>query len=112
LSGDVLRGQVYWVKLAPVVGAEMAKTRPCIILSVNEINRRRKTVVIVPLTSTPEAVRFPLLVSVPSAGVASKVRTEHVRNVDKTRLQRLAGRISEKDLHAVSRGVAAVLGLG
>lgn len=106
------RGQVYWVALDPAVGSEMAKTRPCIVLSANEINHRRKTVVIVPLTSTPEPVRFPLLIDVPSAGLGSKARAEQVRNVDKSRLRGLIGHVSDEDLSAISRGVAKVLGLG
>lgn len=112
MNTRVERGQVYWVALDPVVGAEIAKTRPCVILSANEINRRRKTVIIVPLTSTPEPRHFPLLIDVPSAGVGSKARTEQVRNVDKSRLRGLIGHISDEDLSAISRGVAKVLGLG
>lgn len=105
------RGDVFWVDLEPVRGSEIAKTRPCVILSTNEINRRRRTVVIVPLTSTPEPVAFPLVVAVPSAGAHSKARTEQLRNVDKTRLQRKIGSINHTDLDAISRGVARVLGL-
>jgi len=105
------RGSVFWVKLDPVQGSEMATTRPCIILSANEVNRRRRTVVIVPLTSTKEQPSFPLLVEVPSAGEGSKVRTEQLRVVDKSRLRDLMGRVSDEDLSAISRGVARVLAL-
>lgn len=105
------RGDVFWVDLEPVRGSEIAKIRPCVVLSSNEINRRRRTVVIVPLTSTPEPVAFPLVVAVPSAGAQSKARTEQLRNVDKTRLQRRIGCVSSGDLADISRGVAKVLGL-
>ena len=81
MNRTIQRGDLFWVHLDPVVGSEIAKTRPCVILSSNEINRRRNTVVIVPLTTTPEAVRFPLLVAVPSAGTSSKARTEQVREL-------------------------------
>jgi mRNA interferase MazF len=111
MSAAVQRGQVYWVALDPVRGSEMAKTRPCIVLSSDEINRRRHTVVIVPLTSTPELAHFPLVIEVPSAGIGSKVRSEHLRGVDKSRLGRLIGQVSESDLHEVTRGVAKVLGI-
>lgn len=112
MSAAIQRGQVYWVVLDPVRGSEMAKTRPCVILSANEINRRRNTVVVVPLTTTPAPARFPLLIETPSAGAGAKVRAEHVRNVDKSRLTKHLGQISEADLHEISRGVARVLGLG
>lgn len=111
MSTVVQRGQVYWVALDPVHGSEMAKTRPCVILSANEINRRRHTVVIVPLTNTSEPVYFPLVIAVPSAGVGSKARAEHIRSVDKSRLTQLIGQISDDDLSRISHGVAKVLGV-
>jgi mRNA interferase MazF len=111
MSSNIQRGQVYWTNLDPVQGSEISKTRPCIVLSANEINRRRHTVVIVPLTSTPEPVHFPLVIDVPSAGIGSKARSEHIRSIDKSRLKSLIGRISDADLDSLSRGVAKILGL-
>lgn len=111
LPTSIERGDVFWVDLEPIRGSEIAKIRPCVVLSTNEINRRRHTVVIVPLTSTPERVAFPLVVAVPSAGADSKARSEHIRSVDKTRLQRRIGRVSPDDLLHISRGVGRVLGL-
>ncbi|WP_029461762.1 type II toxin-antitoxin system PemK/MazF family toxin [Serpentinimonas barnesii] len=106
------RGTVYWVELDPVRGSEIAKTRPCVLLSLGSINRSRRTVVVVPLTSTPEAARFPLLVAVPSAGSNSKARIEHIRCVDKSRLQRRIGHLSPNDLDAIGRALLRVLGMG
>ena len=111
MSPAILRGQVHWVALDPAVGSEMAKTRPCVILSVNEINRMRKTVIIVPLTSTTEPERFPLVVAVPTAGPGSKVRIEHARSVDKSRLRGHVGHVSDDDLHEILIALARVLGL-
>lgn len=105
------RGQVYWVELDPVRGAEIAKTRPCVILSADEINRRRRTMVIVPLTTTRQAAQFPLLVEVPSAGATSKLRPEQIRSVDRVRLIRAHGQVSSQDLDTISRAVTKVLGL-
>lgn len=111
MNTTVQRGQVYWTALDPIQGSEISKTRPCVILSANEINLRRHTVVIVPLTSTPEPVHFPLVIDVPSAGIGSKARTEQIRSIDKSRLKRQIGHISDSDLETISRGVAKVLGL-
>ena len=111
MTALIQRGQVYWVKLDPVRGSEISKTRPCVVLSADEINRRRNTVVIVPLTSTAEPVHFPLVIDVPSAGIGSKARSEQIRNVDKSRLASLIGRISDSDLTDITRGVAKVLGI-
>lgn len=111
MSTVVQRGQVYWAALDPVHSSEMVKTRPCVIFSANEINRRRHTVIIVPLASTSEPVHFPLVIAVPSAGIGSKARVEHIRSVDKSRLMQLIGHISDEDLNQISHGVARVLGL-
>jgi len=111
MNATIQRGQVYWTALDPVQGSEISKTRPCVILSADEINRRRRTVVIVPLTSTPEPLHFPLVIDVPSAGIGSKARSEQIRSVDKIRLRSLIGHISDSDLEAISRGVARVLDL-
>jgi mRNA interferase MazF len=111
MTPPIQRGQVYWVRLDPVRGSEISKTRPCVIFSTNEINRRRHTVVIVPLTSTPEPVHFPLLINVPSAGVGSKARAEHIRSIDKSRLAGLIGQVSDSDLDDITHGVARVLGI-
>lgn len=109
MTSECRRGDIFWVELDPARGSEMTKTRPCIILSANEVNQRRRTVVIVPLTSTLEEARFPLLIETPSAGKSSKVRTEHIRAVDKGRLKGFLGCVNDSDLNNVARGVAKVL---
>lgn len=111
MSAPIYRGEVYWVEFDPTRGAKIAKPRPCFVLSASEINQHRKTVVVIPLitTSTPPAP--PLLVAVPSAGATSKARIEHIRAVDKSRLQRKLGRLSAQDLHAVEDALRRVLRL-
>jgi mRNA interferase MazF len=107
-----LRGQVFWTRLDPVVGHEQAKTRPCAVVSDNAINQRRGTVVIVPLTSTPQPEQLPLIVALPSMGVRTKARTEQLRSVDKTRLGRLEGVLSGEDMEKLGSAIAKVLRLG
>lgn len=105
------RGQVYWTQLDPVKGHEQAKTRPCAILSDTLINQRRGTVVVIPLTTTPAEDRFPLLISMPSMGASTKARTEHIRSVDKSRLGKLEGALSEPDMDELGRAIGKVLKL-
>jgi mRNA interferase MazF len=111
MSALIERGAVYWVELDPTRGAEIAKTRPCLVLSASEINQHRKTVVVIPLTTTQLAPAPPLLIAVPSAGASSKARIEHIRAVDKSRLQRKIGTLSTQDLHAVEEALRRVLRL-
>ena len=106
------RGEVYWMQLDPVRGREQAKTRPCAILSDTLINQRRGTVVVIPLTSTPQPAHPPILVATPSMGRNAKARTEHIRAVDKSRLGRLEGVLSEQDLEELGNAMIKVLKLG
>ena len=99
---SIQRGEVHWVKLDPARGSEMAKRRPCVILSPREINDHRRTVVVLPLTTTETPAIFPLLVATPSLGVSSKVRTEHIRAIDKSRLSGYIADMGEEDLQAIN----------
>lgn len=105
------RGEVFWTALDPARGREQARTRPCVIVSDSAINRRRGTVIVVPLTTTVQEAMPPLLVAVPSIGPGAKARTEHLRAVDKSRLGRRLGRLSDEDMHALEHAIAKVLAL-
>jgi mRNA interferase MazF len=104
------RGQVWWADLDPTRGSEIRKSRPAVILSVDPLNRARRTVVVVPLSSSPTP-RPPIVVAVPSAGAGCAAVCDQVRAVDKQRLTRQQGGLSAADLEAVEDGVRAVLGL-
>jgi mRNA interferase MazF len=104
------RGEVWWVRLDPTLGSEIAKTRPCLILSGNVINERRRTVVVVPLSSSPHATP-PLLVPVRCGGRDVIAVTDQIRAVSKERLDRCIGTLSPQHLEAVEQGVRDVLEL-
>ena len=104
------RGEVWWVNLDPTHGSEIQKTRPAVILTVNALNRARRTVVVVPLSSSATP-RPPIIVSVPSAGAGSVAICDQVRAVDKSRLTGCIGQISESDLTTIGGGISQVLGL-
>lgn len=106
----IRRGEVWWVNLDPTRGSENRKTRPAVVLTANALNRARRTVVIVPLSSraTP---RPPIVVATPSAGEGSVAVCDQVRAIDKGRLTRRAGQLAPADLSAIEGGVRAVLEL-
>jgi mRNA interferase MazF len=107
----IQRGEVHWVQLDPARGSEMAKRRPCVVLSPREINDHRRTVVVVPLTTTEAPAVFPLLVHTPSIGASSKVRTEHIRAIDKSRLSGYITDIGANDLQEINRALCQVLAI-
>ncbi len=104
------RGEVWWVDLDPTRGSEIKKTRPAAILTVDALNRARRTVVVVPLSSSAQP-RPPIVVAVPSAGPGSVAVCDQVRAVDKARLVERIGELSNADLLSLSSGVKQVLGL-
>lgn len=104
------RGDVYWVNLDPTIGAEIRKTRPCAVLSVSALNERRRTVVVIPLSSGGTA-RPPLVVAIPSVGPGHTARIDQIRVVDKARLSNQLGRLDRHDLASIESALRTVLGL-
>lgn len=106
----VRRGEVWWVNLDPARGSEIRKTRPAVVLTTDALNRARRTVVVVPLSTGPTP-RPPIVIATPSAGAESVAVCDQVRAVDKGRLTRLGGRLAIADLRSVEDGVRTVLKL-
>src|SRR5436190_22919424 len=74
----VRRGDIWWVSLDPTQGGEIRKTRPAVVITVNALNRARRTVVAVPLSTGPEP-RPPIVVATPSAGPNSVAVCDQLR---------------------------------
>ncbi len=86
------RFDVYLVSLDPTVGSELQKTRPCVIVSPDEINRHIATVIVAPMTT--KARGYPTRVPCRFQGKQGQIVLDQLRTVDKTRLVRRLGRIS------------------
>lgn len=93
------------VNLDPTVGAEMKKTRPCLVVSPDEMNAFLKTVMIVPLTSSQRELPTRILIkATPQSGLAndSYAALDQLKTVDKSRLSAPIGEISDVEKHSVS----------
>ncbi len=88
------RFEIWLIDLNPVRGAEIAKIRPCVIVSPNELNRHLKTCLIAPLTSTKR--HWPHRVPLVFAGVEGEIATDQIRAVDRTRLQKQIGHLDRE----------------
>ena len=104
---EIERGDVFWARLDPTVGSELQKTRPVVVLSINPLNKARKTVVLVPLSTSAPAIEF-LNVALKGGSVA---RCEHIRAIDKTRLADRIGSISDNDMAKIEEGISRILGV-
>lgn len=99
----VQRFQVYLVSFDPTVGSEIQKTRPCLVISPDEMNRHIKTVIVVPMTTKGQA--YPTRVACQFEGRQGQVVLDQLRTVDKTRLVKYLGQIDQ----ATQKQVLAVL---
>ena len=104
------RGEIWWVRLDLTLGSEIGKIRPCLILSSDVLNQRRRTVVVVPLSSSPQP-SLPLLVPVPCASRDVVAVTDQIRAVSKEQLDRCIGTLPAEHLEAVEQEIREVLEL-
>ena len=93
------RGDVYLVQLDPTRGSEIQKTRPCLVVSPDELNDHLQTVIIAPMTTGGQA--YPWRVQCRFQGRTGFVATDQLRTVDVGRLARRLGRLAPNSLAAV-----------
>lgn len=91
--GVVKRGEVYWVSLDPTVGSEIQKTRPCLIVSPDDMNAALQRVIVAPLTSGGQPLGS--RPEIKFKGKAARIVLDQLRSVDK---QRLGGKMGKIDL--------------
>jgi len=89
----VQRFEVHLISLDPVKGYEIRKTRPCLIISPNEMNKHIRTVIIAPMTSTIK--NYPTRVTTTFQGKKGQIVLDQIRTVDKSRLIKNLGSISK-----------------
>jgi mRNA interferase MazF len=107
---SIQRGCVYWVDLEPTAGIQQRGRRPCLVLSVDPINAVRRTVGVIPLSSSPK-VAEPIVVAIPSIGPQTVAICDQLRAVDKRKIDRLIGAVTDAELAVVEAAVKEVFGL-
>jgi len=90
----VNRFDVFLVNLDPTIGSEIQKTRPCLIISPDEMNRNIRTVIIAPMTSAQKD--YPTRVSCTFREKQGQIVLDQIRTVDKERLIKKLGTIDSK----------------
>lgn len=87
------------VNLDPTIGSEMRKTRPCVILSPNEMNRYLQTIVVAPMTSSSKP--YPTRVEVKHKGTKGWIAIDQVRTIDRTRIVKRYDSLTDKEIEKV-----------
>ena len=92
---NIKQFEIYWAELDPTRGSEIQKTRPCVIVSPNELNNVLRTVIVVPLTST--IIDWPFRVLVLARGETTSAACDQVRAISKERLRGRVGEITANE---------------
>ncbi len=90
--------EVYLINLDPTIGSEIKKTRPCVIISPNEMHGLN-TVIIAPMTTTCKS--YPTRIPLSFDGKEGFIVLDQIRTIDKSRLVKLLGTIEKKSAHNV-----------
>jgi mRNA interferase MazF len=93
------RFEVFLVRLDPAVGVEIRKTRPCLVISPDELNRALRTVIVAPMTTRGQA--YPWRVPVVFAERSGQVVLDQIRTVDEERLLRRLGTLDRATANRV-----------
>ena len=103
-----VRGEIWLVSLEPVVGHEIGKTRPALIISNDRNNQFAETITVLPITSNIKKI-YPFETFMPkresNLPVDSKIKSNQIRTIDKKRLVKLIGNISEAKLKEVKQAL-------
>lgn len=91
--------QVVLVNLDPTMGSEMKKTRPCVIISPNEMNRYLQTIVIAPMTSTSKP--YPTRIQIKHSKIKGWIVLDQVRTIDRVRIIKILDLLNEKEIYSV-----------
>jgi len=88
--------EVYWIALDPTQGSEMAKTRPCVVVSPDEMNEFLKTLIIIPITSTIKT--YPWRISCVISNKQGSIATDQIKVIDRARIGSKIGKLSKGEV--------------
>jgi mRNA interferase MazF len=107
----VLRGDIVWANLNPVVRHEQAGRRPVVVLSADVFNEHSGTVIAMALSSQPQRAGFPLVLELGSLNVGKPawVRISQIRALSTRRLGKKLGRVSPEELQQLVEGLNEII---
>ncbi len=93
---ELIQYSTVLVNLDPTVGSEIQKTRPCVIISPNEMNKYLNTIVIAPMTSSLK--EYPTRIRVKYKDKIGMIAIDQIRTVDKKRIIKILGELSKSEI--------------
>ena len=106
---NIKRGEIYLATLDPVLGKEISKTRPVVIVSNNKNNLFSGTVTILPISSQNLDKTYPFEIFLPKGSgnlpKNSKVKVDQIRTIDKIRIIRLIGELEKNQIADIEKAI-------
>jgi len=96
---EIKQYEIVLVNLDPTIGSEMKKTRPCVVISPNEMNKYLQTIVVAPLTSSSKT--YPTRVDIKQPKTKGWIVLDQIRTVDRTRIIKILGNLTTTEIEAV-----------
>ncbi|MFN8268356.1 MAG: type II toxin-antitoxin system PemK/MazF family toxin [Chitinophagales bacterium] len=96
---EIKQYELVLVNLDPTIGSEIKKTRPCAVISPNEMNKYLQTIVVAPLTSSSKP--YPTRVEIKQTKTKGWVVLDQIRTVDRTRIIKKLGNLTTSEIDAV-----------
>lgn len=108
----ILRGDIVWAELNPVVGREQAGQRPVVVLSHDVFNDRSGTVIAVAVTSQEPRAGFPLTLELTTAKLPKRswAKIGQVRTLSIERVGKRMGRVAPEELERIVEGLSEIIG--
>ena len=88
--------EIVLVNLDPTIGSEIKKTRPCVIISPNEMNKYLRTIVVAPMITSDKS--YPTRVPIKHDNKQGSVAIDQIRTIDKSRIVKSIGKIFENEI--------------
>ena len=96
---ELIQYHIVLVNLDPTIGSEIKKTRPCVIISPDEMNKHLRTIVISPLTTSSK--KYPTRIEIKHDNKIGWIVIDQIRTIDKQRIIKVLGRLSKPEIKEV-----------
>jgi mRNA interferase MazF len=104
---EIVQYAIVLVNLDPTLGSEIQKTRPCVVVSPNEMNKHLNTIIIAPMTSSLK--EYPTRVAVNHNSKNGMIALDQIRTVDKKRILKVLGKLNKSEIQSTKEVLKEML---
>ena len=104
---EIVQYAIVLVNLDPTLGSEIQKTRPCVVVSPNEMNKHLNTIIIAPMNSSLK--EYPTRVAVNHNSKKGMIALDQIRTVDKKRILKVLGKLNKTEIQSTKEVLKEML---